>query len=138
MSNGLLNSLSSKNNVAFVYKEKGDITTAIKLYQEVLDNKQLFELDPSFYALVSDNVAFTNFLNGDKDYDKLERMFKRSYKIADSLDDPITKMATTIDMGKFYKAQNKVDSALHYANETYNLAKLTSENDMLLESLMLL
>jgi signal transduction histidine kinase len=111
---------------------------ALNLYKEVLGNKQLFDLDPSFYALVSDNVAYTSFLHGDKAYDKLERMFKRAYKIADSLDDPITKLATTIDMGKFYKAQNKIDSALHYANETYDLAKLTSENEMLLESMLLL
>lgn len=138
MQNGLYEELSSKNNVAFVYKQKGDLTTALKLYNEVLDNKQLFDLDPTFYALVSDNVAYTSFLNRDKDYNKLEKMFKRAYKIADSLDDPITKLATTIDMGKFYKAQNKIDSALHYANETYHLAKLTTENDMLLESMMLL
>ena len=138
MQNGLLNSLTSKNNVAFVYKENGDLKTSLKLYNEVLDDKRLFGLDPTFYALVSDNVAYTSFLNGDKDYDKLEKMFKRAYKIADSLDDPITKLATTIDMGKFYKAQNKIDSSLHYANETYELAKLTSENDMLLESMMLL
>ena len=138
MQNGLRRRLWSKNNVAFVYKEKGDLTTSLRLYNEVLDDKKLFDLDPTFYALVSDNVAYTSFLNGDKDYDKLEKMFKRAYKIADSLDDPITKLATTIDMGYFYQAQNKIDSSLHYATETYRLAKLTTENDMLLESLMLL
>lgn len=138
MDDGLLNRLSSQNNVAFVYKEKGDITTSLKLYNEVLANEKLFDLDPTFYALVSNNVAYTSFLNGDKDYDKLENMFRRAYKIADSLDDPITKLATTIDMGKFYKDQNKIDLALHYANETYDLSKLTSENDMRLEALKLL
>ncbi len=138
MSNGLLRSLSSKNNVAFVYKQKGDLSTALKLYQEVLDYEKLYQLDPSFFALVSNNVAYTSFLNGDTDVDKLERMFKRAYKIADSLEDPVTKLATTIDMGNFYKAQNKIDNALHYAEETYELARMTSENDMLLEAMMLL
>ncbi len=138
MDDGLTKILFSQNNVAFVYKEKGDIAKALKLYQEVLDNPQLYELDPSFYALVLDNVAFTRFLNGDKNYDELERMFKRAYKMADSLEDPITKMASTIDMAKFYKAQNKIDSSLKYANETYILAKQTSENQMLMESLLVL
>lgn len=138
MDNGLLRSLSSKNNVAYVYKEKGDLETALKLYQDVLDYKKLFDLDPSFYALVSNNVAYTSFLNGNKDYDRLEKMFKRAYHIADSLDDPVTKLATTIDLGNFYKVQNKIDSALHYAQETYQLARMTSENDMLLESMLLL
>src|SRR5690606_27054578 len=52
--------------------------------------------------------------------------------------DPITKLATTIDMAKFYQAQNNIESALRYANETYQLAKQTNENNMLLESLMIL
>ena len=138
MKNGFKKKLTSKNNMAFVFKENGNITEGLKLYNEVLQTKDFFEMDPSFYALVLDNVAYTSFLNGDKNYDKLETMFQRAYKIADSLEDPITKLATTIDMSNFYKAQNKMDSSLRYANETYNLAKLTSENDMLLESLMLL
>jgi len=138
INNGLMRDLASRNNVAFVYKEKGDIKTALKLYEEVLSNKQLFEIDPSFFALVLDNVAFTRFLNEDKNFTELEKMFKRAYKICDSLDDPITKMATTIDMAKFYKGIGVKDSSLHYANETYQLAKQTNENDMLLESLMIL
>jgi len=136
--NGFLSMLFSINNEAFVHREKGDKETAQKLYKEILEEDNLFDLDPTFYALVSDNLAYTQFLNGDKDYDKLDKIFKRAYKIADSLDDPITKLATTIDMAHFYKAQNKIDSSLHYAKETYDLAKLTSENDMLLESLLLL
>lgn len=135
---GSLSLLSSQNNVAFVYKEKGDIKTALKLYQSVLDNPQLYDLDPSFYALVLDNVAFTRFLDGDKDFDTLERMFKKAYKMADSLQDPITKMATTIDMAKFYKVQNKIDSSLKYAVETYTLATKSSEQQMRLEALMVL
>lgn len=138
MKDGLLDRLSSQNNIAFVYKQKGDLNTSLKLYREVLANPQLFDLDPTFYALVSNNVAYTGFLNGEKDYDHLEKVFKRAYKIADSLDDPITKMATTIDMARFYKARNNMDSSLRYATETYNLAKLTSENDMLLESMKIL
>ncbi|MCK7589128.1 sensor histidine kinase [Subsaxibacter sp. CAU 1640] len=136
--NGFLPMLYSINNEAFVHREKGDKQTAQKLYREILEEDNLFNLDPTFYALVSDNLAYTQFLNGDKDYDKLEKIFRRAYKIADSLEDPITKLATTIDIAHFYKAQSKIDSSLHYAKETYDLAKLTSENDMLLESLLLL
>ncbi|MEZ4793330.1 MAG: sensor histidine kinase [Gelidibacter sp.] len=138
MDDGLSPLLSSQNNIAFVYKEKGDIQKALDLYQGVLDNKYLFDIDPTFYALASDNVAYTSFLNGDKNYDKLEKMFKRAYKIADSMEDPITKLASTVDMAKFYKAQGKIDSSLKYANETYRLGKLTKENDILLESMIIL
>ena len=138
MEDGLSPLLTSKNNVAFVYKEKGEIETALKLYKEVFNNEQLFDIDPTFYALAADNVAYTSFLNGNKDYNKLEKMFKRAYKIADSMQDPFTKLASTIDMAKFYKAQNKIDSSLKYAKESYELGKLTRENGIYLESMMIL
>lgn len=138
MKNGFSKILTSKNNIAFVYKQIGDFQTAINLYKEVRDSKGFFERDPSFYALANDNIAFTSFLAGEKDYDKLEKMFKRSYKIADSLDDPITKMAVTIDLSKFYYERKMIDSSFKYATENYQLSKETSTTDMLMEAMIML
>src|SRR5690606_40955523 len=131
-------SQSCQNKDETLLKEKCDIYTALQPYENIFKNKELFDLEHTFYALVLDNVSFTRFLMGNKKYDDLERMFKKAYKISDSLRDPITKLATTIDMAKFYQAQNNFESALRYANETYQLAKQTNENNMLLESLMIL
>lgn len=138
MEDGFILDLVSKNNIAFVYKEKGDVETALKLYKDIYLNYDFFDIDPTLYALVLDNVAYASFLNKDKNYDKLDKMFKRAYKICDSMGDPITKIGVTIDLSKFYKAQNKLDSSLHYAYETYKLSKETNSNDMLLESLLIL
>lgn len=138
MDNGYYNKHMSIHNEAGVYRKKGDYKKALELYRKLLEQKELFEIDPILYPLLIDNIAFTKFEAGDKDYGNIEKMLKEANKLIDSLDDPITKLAITIDLSKFYKGQNKIDSALHYANESYKLAKETSSNDILLESMIVL
>lgn len=138
MDNGLLLKLSSENNIAHVYKEKGALKTALDIYEGILKQKALFDLDPNFYALVLDNVAFARFLNGNQDYKQLENMFAKAYRISDSLDDPINKLNVSIDLAKFYKGRGKLDQAVQYAEQSYKLANEISSNDILLESMVLL
>ncbi|MGV8815479.1 MAG: tetratricopeptide repeat-containing sensor histidine kinase [Gelidibacter sp.] len=138
MSNGLILELSSENNMAHVYKEKGDFKKALQLYEGILDHKELFDLDPNFYALVLDNVALARFLNGNKDFVQMERLFERAYQISDSLKDKVNILNVTIDLSKFYKGQGKQQLALKYAEESYQLAKEISSNDLLLESMIIL
>lgn len=138
MDDGFYNKNLSIHNQAFVFRKKGNYTKALELYTSLLKQEKLFEIDPTFYPLILDNIAFTRFEAGEKDYENMEKMLKRAYKISDSLEDPITKLAVTIDLSKFYKAQNKIDNALQYSQESYQLAKETSSNDILLESMALL
>lgn len=136
--NGLLSELSTKNSIAFTHKEKGDLKTALRLYEEVLNTDKFFEIDPAFYALVLDNVTFTKFLLKDFDKEALETSFQRAYKISDSLQDVHNKIYVSIDMAKFYKEIKVKDSALKYANVSYKLSKETSTNEILLEAMVLL
>ncbi|MCK0123875.1 tetratricopeptide repeat protein [Gelidibacter sp. F2691] len=138
MEHGYLLQLSSENNIAYVYKEKGDIKTALSIYEKLLDQKELLDLDPNFYALVLDNVAYARFLNGNTDYQGLEKMFLKAYRIADSLEDPINKLNITIDLSKFYKGLDRRNEALQYAEESYHLARDISSNDILLEAMVIL
>ncbi len=135
---GLLSKLSTQNSVAFTYKEKGDLKTALKLYEDVLYTENFYRIDPAFYALVLDNVTFTKFLLKDYNKDELETSFQRAYKISDSLQDVHNKIYVSIDMAKFYQAEKVRDSALKYAGISYQLSKETAINDMLLENMMLL
>lgn len=129
---------TSINNKALVLRKQGNYSEAIALYNEILAQEELFVDDPSFYPLILDNIAFTKFESNDKDYDTIERMLQRAYRLSDSLKDPLTKLAVTIDMSKFYKGQNKIDAALNYAEESYELATETSSNDILLKAMVLL
>ncbi len=138
MESGLSNKYTSIHNQASVFRRKKDFKKALELYDDIMNHKVILEDDPTFYPLLLDNIAFTRFEDGDNDYGNIEQIFKEAYKLSDSLEDPITKLAVTIDLTKFYKGQNKLDSSLHYANESYKLAKETSSNDILLESMVIL
>lgn len=136
--NGLLSELSTKNSIAFAYKQKGDLATALKLYKEVLNTPNFFEMDPAFYALVLSNVSYTKFLLKDYKKEALETSFQRAYKISDSLQVSYSKIYVSIDMAKFYKELKVKDSALKYANIAYKVSKESSFNEILLESMVLL
>ena len=138
MRDGLLLQLYSENNMAQLYKEQGDFEKALKTYEGIINQKGLFDLDPNFYALVLDNIAFTRFQNGNKDFDGLQELFERAYHISDSLNDKMNMLNVTIDLSKFYKGQGKHVQALKYAEESYRLAKDVSFNDLLLESMVIL
>lgn len=135
---GLLLQLSSQNNMAYVYKEQGHLKKALTTYEGILNQKELFDLNPNFYALLLDNVAFARFLNGSHDFKELEDMFERAYHISDSLNDPLNMLYVTIDLSKFYKGRDKHDQALKYAEEAYQMAKEISSIDILLESMVIL
>lgn len=139
MENGGYNGLLSINNIAFVYQKKEDFNKALELYSDLKERKGEYDdYDPTFYPLVIDNIAYTKLLAGHEDYDTIKAMFDSAYKISDSLDDDITKLAVSIDLTKFYVKQEDKDLASLYGEKSYDLAKKLSSNDILLESMLLL
>lgn len=139
MSDGFINRIYSVNNKAFVYREKGEYKEALKLYNSLIPlRKKYQEEDPTFYALIIDNIAYTEFLNGSTDYKKLLKDFYLAYEIANNYDDQVTRMAVSTDLSKFYLKLNKHDSAYKYAIETYKISKNLSSNEYTLDALVVL
>jgi len=130
--------LSSINNQAFVYRKLNNTQKALELYKSILKDKDLFDKDPSFYCLVIDNIALTKFEAKESDYDVMEDLFMEAYRISDSIHDKIRQSEVSIDLAKFYQGLDKADKALPFAKQAYQLAKETSYNDLLLESMLLL
>jgi signal transduction histidine kinase len=128
----------TKNNLAVSYRETKNFEKAFSLYKDLLENENIHDYDLSFYALIIDNFAFTKFLAGDYDFESLEIEFKKALEISNEIDDPYTKLATAIDLAKFYVANTKKDSALVYANKSYELSQDLGMNEYLLESMLLL
>ena len=135
---GYYNKYTSIHNKASIYRKLGDFDKALDLYQSILKEQRLFEIDPEFYPLILDNIAFTKFEANETDYEEIEQMLKQAYKMSDSLGDQITKLGVIIDLSKFYKGIKEKDSALIYAKKSYQLAKEISDNDILLESMLVL
>ena len=139
MDEGFLLKSYSINNKAFVYRKKKNYDKALSLYNELLSDQKIFQKeDPTFYALIIDNIAYTKLLAGHKDYEAMEDEFMEAYKISDSLEDPVTKLAVSIDLSKFHLRLNQKKEALIYAEEAYNMAKEMNSNDILLESMMIM
>jgi signal transduction histidine kinase len=135
---GYSNKYTTVNNKAAVFRKTGEFDKALELYQSILREKKLFEIDPTLYPLILDNIAFTKFQANETDHDNIEQMLKKALKISDSLGDPVTKLGATIDLSKFYKGVDKIEIAIEYAQKSYNLAKEISNNEILLESMLLL
>tara|TARA_R110002051_G_scaffold56285_1_gene104440 strand:- start:23162 stop:25192 length:2031 start_codon:yes stop_codon:yes gene_type:complete len=138
MENDFNNGIYTLNNIAFLKRKNGFYTEAKQIYNEILTTNDLYEVDPSFYALILENLAYTNYLTGTFDEAKIITIFERSYKISDSLNDQLTKVGTVISMSKFYNGIDDKIKALKYANEAYSLAKTLKTTDILLESMLVL
>lgn len=139
MENGFYNKIFSINNKAFVYRKKENYKEALKLYYSLVEIRdQYYDYDPTFYPLVIDNIAYTKFVAGHRDYNVIENLFNEAYRIGDSLNDDFIKLPISIDLSKYYLAQQKKDSSLKYANQAYKIAKETSSNEILLDALMVL
>ncbi|WP_296380639.1 tetratricopeptide repeat-containing sensor histidine kinase [Winogradskyella sp.] len=139
MSNGFINRIYSINNKAFVYRQMGRYDEALDLYESLIPLKSKYEEeDPTFYALIINNIAYTQLLRGSKDHNGLLRKFQKAYEIANQYDDRVTKMAISTDLSKFYLKTNKIDSAYKYAKETYDISRNLSSTDYTLDALMTL
>lgn len=130
--------LEAQNNLALPYRAKKDYKKALRIYEELITDPILKKDDIAFYALILSNYAFTKFLEGNYNYNELETDFRKALQISDSIDDSYTKLATSIDLAKFYKENKKLDLSLVYAKQSYNISRDIPINELYLESMLLL
>jgi len=139
MDYGFYNKIFSTNNIAFVYRKKENYTKALELYYSLTEIRDEYEdYDPTFYPLVIDNIAYTKLIAGHQDFDHMKSLFSEAFKISDSLNDDVTKLAVSIDLAKFHLHLKQKDSSLKYANLAYKISREISSNDIRLESLKVL
>lgn len=136
---GFINRIYSVNNKAFVYKQIKNYEKAIDLYESLIPLRPKYQdEDPTFYALILSNLTHTKFLNGDKNYTKLAKDFKKAYELSVKNNDKFTRMAVTIDMSNFYYDLGETDISLEKANEAYSLSKELFANEYTLDALLIL
>lgn len=138
MDNGVYNKLYSLSNKASVFREIEEHETSLKLYNEILETKGLYKFDPSFYASVINNIAYTKLLSGNNNYDQIQKELFNSKRICDSIDDEIGVLDVSYKIAELFHKQKKNDSANKYAKEALKLAEGTNSNKSVLLSLMLL
>ncbi len=129
--------VSSKNDIAFYFLKKGEYYKALEIYNQILENKLLLELDPKLYVTIKGNIALTKDRLGE-DSKEVENIFKEAYKITDSLNDSYGLLAIGNDMADFYVSQKENELAKFYTSKTLKAAREINSTKEILRSLKLL
>ena len=124
------------NNIAIVHREIKDYETALKYHEDILQHDILKESSPAAYAYYLNNYAYTEFLSNDYSDNDILSKYWRSYKMCDSLEYDVGLMNVSKSLLEYYASKSETDSALFYGYRTNDLAKKSSSNDILLESML--
>ncbi len=124
------------NNIGVVYKNKQEHAQAIKYYQEALYEKDLKEKNTKLYAMLLDNLAYSQYkLN---DTIGVGQFFYRSLKIRDSINDLSGIIINKLHLAEFNASYNDTIKALQLANEAKDLAYTSKNHRDVLAALLLL
>ncbi len=136
--NNLYHLLSSKNNIAFSLLQKGEYNKALNIYNEILENEILLELDPTLYVTVKGNIALAKFKIDSNNTDEVEEIFKEAYQISASMDDHRGLLRIGNDISEFYLFQDKMELVKFYSSKTLKVARELNTTNEILRSLKLL
>lgn len=135
--NSSLYTLYSNSNMALIYKELKEYDKALKIYEDLFQNKEILLEAPGNYALILGDYAYIKYLSKAYKTEEIANMFLEAYQMSDSLQDPYSIMSVSLNASEFYNNLENKDSALFFVNRAYNIAKETKTNDVILKSLML-
>lgn len=124
------------NNIGMVYHNSRSYDDAIRNFKKALSVDSLYIKDPTFYAMLLDNLAFSKLKSDDTL--GIEDTFLTALKIRDSLNDESGQVINKLHLAEFYGYKKDTTKALNFAREAKNLAKKTYNFRDLLASLLLL
>jgi two-component system NarL family sensor kinase len=130
--------LLSYNNLAYTIEGQGDLVQSLKMYNEILEEERLIEVDPSLYVVVVGNVARVKFMLDKNNATESKKILYKAIHISDSIEDDLSKMGVYGFLADIYSKTNQKDSAIYFSKETYKLAKDLNSNIEKLASLKLL
>ncbi|AUP77805.1 ATP-binding protein [Flavivirga eckloniae] len=136
--NKYMNYLYTKLNLAEVYRLKKDYKKALSIHDELLKDKDLSKKDPGTYVTLINNKAYTLFTSKSKETKHINSLFRRAYKISDSLNDLYKIVVSGNDLAEFLYAINKKDSAHILSKKSYTLGKQIRNHHEVSRALMLL
>lgn len=124
---------NSQNNIGVVYQNINDHQKAIQFFRQALIQKNLIQDSPSLYAMLIDNLAYSQFKIGeDKD---LPGLFYTALKIRQQNELSSGVIANKIHLSEFYSKINDTLIAKKFAFEALELAKSTKISGDILVSL---
>lgn len=124
---------SSKNNIGVVYQNINKHKKAIEIFQSALKEKNLLVDNPSLYAIITDNLAYSKFKT--KDFNSLPALFYESLSIREKYQMSSGIIANKIHLSEFYSFKNDTIMSQNFAIEALKLAKKTKISGDMLASL---
>ncbi|CAD0002468.1 ATP-binding protein [Flavobacterium chungangense] len=114
---------TSLNNIGFVYQNLSDYKKANFYFQEGLKEKNLFNQKPELYAILLDNLAYSQFkLN---ETSQLPNLFYKALKIRDSLQLTAGITASKMHLSEYFASVKDTAKALHYSNQALIVSRRT-------------
>ncbi len=124
------------NNIGDTYLNQQDYSSAGTYFQQVLDAENLKEQDPLTYSKALSNFARTRlYLN---DTIGIKDAFSESLQLQDSIKDIVGLSLTNYYLAEYALHKKDTSGAIAYAKKSKALAKRSSNNKRLLESLVLI
>jgi len=125
---------SSLNNIGYVYQTTGQQEKAIENFNIALKDVSLRSGNPTVYAMLIDNLAYSKFkLN---DFSQLPGLFYTSLKLRDSLkQDNSGIILNKIHLSELFAAKKDTLIAQKYAREALDFSRKTRVSSDILASL---
>lgn len=121
------------NNIGFLYLNSQKYLLAKNYFQKGLEQKNLIGQKPYVYALLLDNLAYSNFkLNKNEE---LPQMFYESLKLRDSLKLTSGIFINKIHLSEYFASIKDDSKALQYSKEALLLARNTNNSRDILVAL---
>ncbi|CAM3492868.1 tetratricopeptide repeat-containing sensor histidine kinase [Zobellia roscoffensis] len=128
--------LSLKNNIGVVYQERGNFEESIPYFEEVLKDKSLKSEKPALYGTALNNLIYSKFKVNNQE--NLSDQFLEIIKLQDSLGEIKDVSRTHFCFAEYHLSKNDTLNAIFQAKKALGYAKISSNNDRVLESYQLL
>jgi signal transduction histidine kinase len=126
-----------QNNIASTYLNEEDFTQAKNVYQELLFNTNLKQEIPDLYEKALGSYAFS-VLKTEKNTKKSEELLVEAFSVNAATGDLYDRARLHYYYSEVLAAKGDTLNAIANANESYNIAKETYNNDRALDALRLL
>ncbi|MDD2674511.1 tetratricopeptide repeat protein [Flavobacterium petrolei] len=124
---------TSYNNIGYAYLKNDNYEQAKKYFQKGLEQENVFKDKPSLYAMLVDNLAYSEFkLN---EMEGLPDLFYKSLKIRDDLQLTTGIIASKLNLSEYFISVKNIPKAGQYAKEALALSQETNNYRNILISL---
>lgn len=127
----------TQNNIAHEFLKKEDYGRAKVAFGELLQNKDIYTRNPELYSLSLSSRAYSLYKD-EQDMETAKKLLEQAIKINDSIEYALDQPRAKYYYAEILADQGDTAKAIAYAQESHDLAKLTYNNDRLLEVLRLL